>query len=631
MQQALLRAAHCTEASARKQSLLNKSMCGIMYKDYIRRETMKKPGNFTSDIHTTDYTSKYEAVRVGHDDLITLDGRALESLNGKWHFHVDPLEYMLRSPWYTEVRRDKAGREIPVDYDFESFEFIDVPSCWNMVRPELFYYDRTCDYIRDFDYVKRAADERVFLHFEGVSYRAYVFLNGEPVALHDGASTPFSVEITANVRSHNHLIVCVDAARRDDRVPMTNTDWFNYGGIYRDVYLVRTGSVVIRNWYVRLVPDGTFSKLEFDVRVDGMDTGSATLTIPDLGVKEDVAIRDGRGTAVFDACPELWSPGNPKLYDVTLTCGGDAVCDKVGFRDFKVEGGELYLNGAPVFLRGISVHEDHIEKGRCTDADTVRETIRLAKKELGCNFIRLAHYPHSRLFAKEADEAGIMLWEEIPVYWAIDFVNEATYRDAENQLGELIMRDRARASVAVWSVGNENPDTDERYKFMSSLAAYAKKTDGTRAVSAACLVNEAEEKIEDRLANNLDIIGINEYYGWYNPDFTKLSRVLANSAPEKPVIITETGAGAKAGNHGDRDTLWTEEYQEEFYKRQIKEIDSCRFIKGMTPWILYDFLTERRYNKWQQGYNRKGLVDADRKTRKLAFAVLASFYKTKQQ
>lgn len=590
---------------------------------------MERPGNFANHIHMVDYTSNYEKFRVGRDNLISIDGRELESLNGKWHFHIDPLDSILRKPWYTEVRLDEAGRELPVDYDFDSFDLIDVPSCWNTAKAELFCYEGTGDYIRDFDYVKNRLDERVFLYFEGVSYRSYVFLNGEPVALHDGASTPFSIEITNKVRSHNRLVMCVDAARRDDRVPMTNTDWFNYGGIYRDVYLVRTGPVVIKDWRLRLVRDGTFSKAALDFRVDAFDTGSAMLSIPELGVEQEVAVRGGRGSAVFALRPKLWSPDSPKLYDVKLACGGDTVSDRIGFREFKVADDGFYLNGEKVFLKGISVHEDHIEKGKSTDEATVRETVRLAKDDLHCNFFRLAHYPHSKLFSKIADEEGIMLWEEIPVYWAIDFTNTATYRDAENQLGELIFRDQNRASVVVWSVGNENPDTDERYKFMSSLTAYAKSVDDSRPVSAACLVNEAREKIEDRLTDVLDIIGINEYYGWYTSDITKLSRVLANSAPGKPVIITETGAGAKTGNHGDSAVLWTEEFQEEFYKKQLKEIEACRFIKGMTPWILYDFRSERRYNKWQQGFNLKGLVDADRKTRKLAFAVLASFYKRK--
>ena len=508
-----------------------------------------KPGNFNPEIHVTDYRKEFEAKRVGRDCLISIDGRATESLNGKWNFYADPIEYLLRGAWYKESRYDAEGREKPCDYDFEEMDEICVPSCWNMARPDLFLYENMGVYFRTFKYKKHEEGERLFLHFEGVAYRAYVFLNGECIAMHDGASTPFSVEITDK--------------------------------------------------------------------------------IDELGIKEKVSFKGGKGSAVIKAKPELWSPENPKLYDVSLSIDGDRLSDRIGFREFRVEGARILLNGKERFMKGICVHEDHIDLGKSTNESVIRDTIRTVKEELNGVFIRLAHYPHSRLFSKIADEMGVMLWEEIPVYWSIAFNNEKTYQDAENQLGELIKRDKNRASVVIWSVGNENPDTDERFTFMSNLASYAKGNDPTRAVGAACLVDEVGEKIDDRLAEKLDIIGINEYYGWYNPDFSKLGRVLKNSNPSKPVIITEVGAGARAGNHGTSDMLWSEEFQEALYKKQVKEIGACPFIKGVSPWILYDFRAQRRYNRYQQGFNRKGLIDSDRKTKKLAFKVLSDFYKTK--
>lgn len=591
---------------------------------------MTNPGNFNPEIHSTDFRKPFEAYRVGRNELVPIDGRKMESLNGKWHFLADPLEYMLRGSWYKEEKYDEAGREKPQDYDFDSYPKMKVPSCWNMERSDLFYYESMGDYIRNFRYVKHSDDERVFLHFEGAAYRTYVFLNGKPVGMHDGGSTPFTVEITDAVAEQNRLIVAVDGSRSDTRVPMSNTDWFFYSGIYRDVYVIRTGRTVIKDWFVRLVPDTDFSEIALDFEADGLNEGTAVLRIPELGIEKDVNVKEGKGSIVLKASPELWSPENPKLYDVELSYDGDTVKDRIGFREFKVVGNDIYLNGKKRFMKGICLHEDDIKMGKCTTEASIREAIRVVKEELHGVFIRLAHYPHTRLFAKIADEMGIMLWEEIPVYWAIAFDNESTYKDAENQLGELIRRDHNRASVVIWSVGNENADTDARFRFMSSLADFAHSQDNTRAVGAACLVNEVDERIEDRLADSLDIIGINEYYGWYNPDFSKLGRVLRNSAPSKPVIITEVGAGARAGNHGTSDMLWTEEFQEEFYRKQVAEIGSCSFIKGVSPWILYDFRAERRFNSYQEGFNRKGLIDSDRKTKKLAFAVLASFYETKE-
>jgi len=242
------------------------------------------------------------------------------------------------------------------------------------------------------------------------------------------------------------------------------------------------------------------------------------------------------------------------------------------------------------------------------------------------SYLRLAHYPHDRRFARIADEEGVLLWEEVPVYWAVAFENPAVYADAENQLSELLLRDRNRASVIIWSVGNENADTDSRLAFMSGLAQKAKTLDGSRLVSAACLVNHEKLLIEDRLGEYLDVIGINEYYGWYDPDFEKLPQLLANSKPEKPVLICEFGGDARLGRRGSTDQLWTEDHQKHLYERQTEVFKKCPYIAGISPWILYDFRCPRRLNRYQEYFNRKGLIDAKRKKKKAAFFVMQKFY-----
>ena len=159
-----------------------------------------------------------------------------------------------------------------------------------------------------------------------------------------------------------------------------------------------------------------------------------------MGIKKEISIVDGFGEIEFEATPELWSPENPKLYEVTLSYMNDSVTDKVGFREIAVKGTDIYLNGKKIFLKGVCAHEDSVYNGKAITEDEIRENFRLAK-EMNCNYMRLAHYPHTEKAARIADEMGIMLWEEIPVYWAIDFRNPETYIDAENQLTELIKRD----------------------------------------------------------------------------------------------------------------------------------------------------------------------------------------------
>lgn len=579
---------------------------------------MAKSENFTANIHERNFRAPFERTKATSESLVAIDGRKEVSLDGDWHFIADWYETALRADWAYENSHGE-----PADFDWDAWPTVKVPSCWNLI-PELKYFEGLGGYMRTFPFTKQEG-QRVFLQFEGASYRTYVFLNHRYLCMHDGGSTPFTVEITDRVENENRLMVLVDGRRSPERVPMDNTDWFLYSGLYRHVGLFTTRSAFLSDWFVRLVHDGRYDKIAVDFEVNGQREGIARLAIPELHVTKDIPFHEGKGTLVFEARPELWSPEHPKLYEVSLSIEGDTLRDHIGFREIRTEGTSILLNGKRIFLKGISCHEDYPLVGKSASDATVRQSIKDAK-ELGAVFMRLAHYPHTRRFARIADEEGMLLWEEIPVYWAIDFSSEAVYQDAENQLKELIRRDKNRCSVIVWSVGNENEDTDARLSFMSRLATKAKELDPSRPVSAACLVNTTKLKIEDRLMAYLDIVGNNEYYGWYNKDFTLLPKILGNSNLNKPVIITEFGGGARAGYHGSKETMWTEEYQAELYRKQFAMQAQCPFIQGCTPWILYDFQSPRRVNRYQEGYNRKGLIDKDHKTRKLAFQVVQEAY-----
>jgi beta-glucuronidase len=589
-----------------------------------------KSGNYQADIHNAAYEANYREPRLESGGLINTAGREHESLNGQWNFAADWYDTCRRAAWFKGISTNAAGIPQPVDWDWEAWERITVPACWNMEKKELHYFEGTGVYTRTFRYEPKEAGERLMLRFEGASYNTCVFVNGIFLGSHDGGSTPFNVDITGALKTENRVVLTVDARRSPLRIPMDNSDWFFYGGVYRDIFLYRLPPVYIRDWFVRLAGDGGIDA-DLYVSGDGDFSGTALLEIPELGIREEGPVEKGRAFFHSAVKPERWSPENPRLYDVavSLKAGGggtgDRVRDRIGFREIAVRGTEIFLNGKKIFLKGICVHEDHINLGKTTSEDIIRGTIRDLKALNGC-YLRLAHYPHDARFAKIADEEGVLLWEEVPVYWAVAFDNPLAYGDAENQLAELILRDRNRASVIIWSVGNENADTDSRFAFMSGLARKARELDPTRLVSAACLINHEKLMIEDRLADSLDIIGINEYYGWYDPDFGKLPKILANSAPGKPVIICEFGGGARKGQRGTADDLWTEDKQKALYEQQTAVIKQCPYIAGMTPWILYDFRCPRRLNRYQEGFNRKGLIDADRVTRKAAFYVLRRFY-----
>lgn len=587
---------------------------------------MKTAKKYVSDIHLEDYTEQYETPCVDASNMVFTDGRKQESLNGPWHYAVDQYDTCIRQKWFEERYVDSQGFTLPVDYSFDEWPAMELPSCWNTVDPMCLLYEGSMVFTRTFSCIPDG-NEEVFLKVGAANYLIRVFVNGKYLGMHRGGSTPAFFNISSVLKENNRVILQADSTRRPEQVPTENTDWFNYGGVYRDIELIYVPKVYIKDFRIALVPDGTFSNILVEAELSSKISSNAILLIPELNIQKKIPIIEGMGKLEFQADPILWSPENPKLYDVELSCEDDKVTDRVGFREIKVSGRDIFLNGNPLFLRGISCHEESVKNGKAlTDAERI-ETIKIAK-ELGCNFMRLAHYPHHENMAKLADELGLLLWEEIPVYWAIRFNREKTYLDAENQLKELIKRDYNRASVIIWSVGNENADSDERLNFMKSLADCAHENDKTRLVSAACLVDFGENRIADRLEASLDVIGINEYCGWYNPDFSTLPKVLYNSNPDKPVIITEFGADAMKGYHGTAQDKGTEECQEKIYQQQIEVIKDIEYIKGMTPWILYDFRCPRRTSHIQGYYNRKGLLSEDKTYKKPAFYVLQEYYRS---
>lgn len=585
---------------------------------------MAEPKKYLSDIHLEDYTAQYETFSATAEDLIFNSGREKISLNGDWNYAVDQYDTCLRQRWFREIYKDANGFTLPVDYSFDSWPVMKLPCVWNTEKPEFLLYEGPMVFTRKFHF-DSIPGEKVFLKIGAVNYIARVFLNGEYLGLHRGGSTPFCFEISGKLKKENRVIICADSTRRPEQVPTENTDWFNYGGVYRDIELIRVPEVFIKDFRINLVPDGTFSKIACSVRLSAQTDSTARVSIPELNIHETIRLVKGFGETIISAKPELWSPETPKLYQVQLETETDSVNDEVGFREIKVSEREILLNGKSIFLKGISCHEESVENGKALTDDERIENITISK-ELGCNFMRIAHYPHSERMARLADRLGIMLWEEIPVYWAIKFTRKETYADAENQLMELITRDYNRASVIVWSVGNENADTDERLSFMSRLAEKARKEDPSRLISAACLVDSQKNIIADRLAEYLDIIGVNEYCGWYSPDFRILPALMENSNPDKPVVITEFGADALTGFHGEG-VKGTEEYQAYVYEKQIETLKEIPYVKGMTPWILYDFRCPRRSNSIQGYYNRKGLLNETKTYRKPAFEILKRFYR----
>jgi beta-glucuronidase len=229
-----------------------------------------------------------------------------------------------------------------------------------------------------------------------------------------------------------------------------------------------------------------------------------------------------------------------------------------------------------------------------------------------------------------ADSLGVMVWAEVPVYWTIQWENRATLANARNQLTELITRDRNRAAVILWSMANETPPSEPRLAFLRALASRARELDPTRLITAALELHYRFEdgilSIDDPFGRDLDVIAINEYLGWYVGLPALADSVRWESAYDKPLIVSEFGAGALQGYHADAETRWSEEYQASVYRHQVAMLQRIPFLRGMTPWILTDFRSPRRpLPGIQDFWNRKGLI-SDRGIRKQAFFVLQQHY-----
>jgi beta-glucuronidase len=286
-------------------------------------------------------------------------------------------------------------------------------------------------------------------------------------------------------------------------------------------------------------------------------------------------------------------------------------------------------------LKAVNIHEENPIKGTRAFSKEDTKILLNAAKELGCNLVRLAHYPHSENTIKEAEKMGLMVWDELPIYQHIQFSDSLVPKKMETMLKEMVARDKNRAAVTIWSLSNETySSTPNRNEALISLTQKCKEMDSTRLISHVINTQGYGNNtftVRDSLYKYSDIISINEYIGWYIPWQGKPSDTKWEiDFPDKPVFISEFGGEALYGSNDgptDEANYWTEEYQEKIYKDQIEMFKTVPNLIGVCPWLLFDYKSlGRMHPVYQKGYNRKGLL-SDKGEKKKVWYIMHEYYK----
>ena len=558
------------------------------------------------------------------------------SLNGEWNAVIDQYDSTRGLPQGDR----KWGKNDREESSIDDAATLRVPGDWNHQREELKYYEGTVWYGRHFN-IKVEAGKRYLLKFGAVSYRATVYVNGKEVVKHEGSFTPFQADVTANLKDgDNYVAVRVNNRREKDAIPAMSFDWFNYGGITRDVNLEVVPQQYIRDYFIQLDKHRS-DLIHATVWLSDPVAGeNVTVRIPEL--KKTLTLKtDATGKACVSIPVKKlvrWCPETPKLYDVEVSTANDKVSDEIGFRNIEVKGTKVLLNGKPIFLKGINIHEEIPMQYRraCTqeDADLLLDEA----QALDVNMIRLAHYQQNEYMVRSAERRGIMLWQEIPVWQAIDFANPVTQEKAVRMLTETIQRDKNRCADCFWGIANETRNTLERNRFLARLLQTGKDIDTTRLYVAAydlAYFSRENDKfmMNDDFYQNLDVVGINKYMGWYEGWPKDPKDIKWDVCLDKPLLVSEFGGEAKAGIRGQEDVAgsWSEDFQARLYRMNLEMFQNIPNLVGIAPWVLYDFRSPTRLHQtFQNGFNRKGLV-GDKGERKQAWHVIHDYYEKNEK
>lgn len=538
-------------------------------------------------------------------------------LDGWWDFCLDPQDEGEGAGY---VSRFPACRRIMV------------PGCWN-TEFGMHYYQGAAWYRTVFS---SPFAGRARLTFGAVADVARVWLNGDYLGEHEGGFTAFDwiVDVQAG---DNDLVVRVDNRHSDKTLPKEGVDWFPYGGISRSVTCEQVGQAWIDRVHVRGALDGTV-----EVQVFCRSQAASPLILPltvqvgEQKAQAQVVLEEGEQVATLHikiADPVPWSTDTPHLYLAVVQLGEDVYQVRLGLREIRVEGKNILLNGRPIWIRGVNRHEDHPDWGFALPPKLMQRDIDIIH-DLGCNAVRGSHYPNHPAFLDMCDEAGLLFFAEVPgwQYSAAQIATSPTREKLQHTLREMIDQQFNHPSIVIWSLHNECETEVDRQGEVDLSAAMAELTGLARRLDETRLVTYASHRFwHDKHLALADVICLNEYIGWYvdqveGLDFAGYLQRMAELYPDKPILITEFGAGGIPGYHSMAALKWSEEYQAQHVRGSIETMLENDHVAGCYIWQYCDIVTHPlRALGRPRSLNNKGLVDEYRQP-KLGYFVVKDLF-----
>lgn len=559
--------------------------------------------------------------------FVSHEKRSVTDLGGAWKFTLDPEKKGIENGWQNGL---------------PTGETIIVPSVWNTELRNLMY-EGWGWYEKKF----KTQGGTLYFEFEAVMTEATVWLDGKEIKKHYGAFTPFEIIVNDVMAGEHTLVVLADSTIDKNSFPQRYTDWFNYGGIARDVSVsnLKGVSILLNHVKYELSSDlgsaSVWCTLELYNASNEKTSAPVSIKIGDEIIYCEQITLDAYQAMTINTPKvkleniELWNMDSPKLYTVIASTDTDDLIDKIGFRKIEVKSLDILLNGKPVELLGVNRHEEHPDWGFAFPAKLMKKDIDLIV-DMGCNTIRGSHYPNSRIFVDMLDERGILFWSEIPM-WGCGFSEQSLADPIIKERGlnmhkEMVKYYYNHPSIVIWGMHNEIATYHENsYELSREWSAYLRKNGGNRLITHA-----SNHPLKDRDMGFDDIICINIYHGWYRyggydgklSDWDKMieefrQRRIENGWEDKPVIMSEFGAGALAGFHSHFDTVrWSEEYQRDLMEYCLELFHKTDYMRGTYLWQFCNIRTSPSMDMNRVRYfNNKGILDEYRNPKAAYFKV----------